>query len=105
MQILSKKVLIDFWQRHPRAETPLKSWYSVAKQAKWQSPQDVKDVFGTTVDFIGDNRIVFDISGNTFRLVARISYPYQRIMIKFVGTHDEYDEIDAETSNDEYSSD
>jgi len=97
MQILSKKVLIDFWQRHPRAETPLKSWYSVAKQAKWQSPQDVKDVFGTTVDFIGDNRIVFDISGNTFRLVARISYPYQRIMIKFVGTHDEYDEIDAET--------
>lgn len=97
MQILSKKMLTDFWLRHPRSETALRYWHSVVRQAKWKTPHDVKEVFGTTVDFIGDNRAVFDISGNTFRLVVRISFPYQRIMIKFVGTHSEYDAINAET--------
>jgi mRNA-degrading endonuclease HigB of HigAB toxin-antitoxin module len=67
------------------------------KRAQWHRPSDIKAMFGTTVDFVGDNRVVFDISGNKYRLVAHVAFPYKRVLIKFVGTHGEYDRIDAET--------
>ena len=54
-------------------------------------------MFGSSVDFIADSRVIFDISGNKFRLVVHVAYPYQRVLIKFVGTHAEYDRINAET--------
>jgi mRNA interferase HigB len=69
----------------------------VSKRAQWHRPSDVKAMFGTTVDFVGDNRVVFDISGNKYRLVVHVAFPYKRVLIKFVGTHGEYDRIDAET--------
>lgn len=97
MQVLSKKTLRDFWTVQNRAETPLKGWFAVVSKARWETPQDVRDTFGSA-DFVGDNRVIFNIAGNKYRIVARIVYgPYYRVMIKFVGTHAEYDAIDVET--------
>jgi mRNA interferase HigB len=65
--------------------------------ARWASPAELKSAFGSTVDFVADNRVIFDIGGNKYRLIVRISYTYQRILIKFVGTHTEYDRVDPRT--------
>lgn len=65
--------------------------------ADWNTPSDVKAMFGSNVDFVGDNRVVFDISGNKYRLIVRVSYRYKRVLIKFIGTHKDYDKINAET--------
>lgn len=97
MQILAKATLRAFWEREPRAETPLLDWYAVVSKADWSGPADVKKAFGTTVDFVGDNRVIFDIGGNKYRLVVHFAYPYRRGLIKFVGTHKEYDKINPET--------
>jgi mRNA interferase HigB len=97
MQIIAKRTLKQFWERHPRAEVPLKNWYQVVDKADWKAPVDVKRMFGTTVDFIGDNRLIFDIGGNKYRLVVHVAYAFKRVLIKFIGTHAEYDEIDPET--------
>lgn len=97
MQIIAKSTLRKFWEREPRAEAPLMAWYAVASKAEWASPADVKRDFGTTVDFVGDNRVIFDIGGNKYRLIVHFAYPYRRGLIKFVGTHKEYDKINPET--------
>ncbi|MFA6265152.1 MAG: type II toxin-antitoxin system HigB family toxin [Pseudolabrys sp.] len=97
MQVLSLKTLREFWTRHPRAETPLRAWYKIVSAARWAKPNELKKAFGASVDFVGDSRVIFDIGGNKYRLVTRIAYdPYFRVMIKFVGTHEEYDKIDPE---------
>ena len=67
MQIIAKRTLIRFWEKHPQAERPLRAWYGLADKALWDGPADVKAMFGTTVDFVADNRLVFDIGGNKFR--------------------------------------
>lgn len=97
MQIIAKSTLRTFWEREPRAEVPLRAWYAVASRADWAGPADVKAAFGTTVDFVGDNRVIFDIGGNKFRLIVHFAYPYRRALIKFVGTHKDYDRINPET--------
>lgn len=97
MQIIAKRTLKEFWEKHPQAETPLKVWYSIVDSAEWSGPADVKAQFGANVDFVSDNRIIFDISGNKYRLITHVAYPFKRVLIKFVGTHAEYDKIDAET--------
>jgi mRNA interferase HigB len=97
MQVIAKSTLRAFWQKHPKAETPLKTWHAIVSKADWTGPADVKKVFGTSVDFVGDSRVIFDIGGNKYRIVAHFAYPYRRVLIKFVGTHEEYDKINAET--------
>lgn len=97
MQIISKRTLREFWSIHNQAEIPLKAWYAVVVKAEWSTPQDVKDGFGTTVDFVSDNRIIFDIGGNKFRLIVHVAYRFKRVLVKFVGTHEEYNRIDPET--------
>ena len=98
MRILSLKVLREFWTEYPDAEKPLRAWYKVVSAARWTKPNEVKIAFGANVDFVGDNRVIFDIGGNKYRLIVRIVYdPYYRVMVKFVGTHAEYDSIDPET--------
>ena len=97
MQIIAKSTLQTFWKKEPRAEAPLRAWYAVASQANWTGPADVKGAFGTTIDFVGDNRVIFDIGGNKYRLIVHFAYPYRRALIKFVGTHKEYDKINPET--------
>jgi len=84
-------------RRDTTAERPLRAWYAMVNQAQWNGPADVKTLFGRTVDFVRDNRVIFDIGGNKFRLVAHISYDFKRVLIKFVGTHADYDRIDPET--------
>jgi mRNA interferase HigB len=95
MQVISKRTLKQFWEKHPQVETPLKVWFVMVSKAEWSGPADVKAMFGSA-DFLGDSRVIFDIGGNKFRLVARIAYRFKRVMVKFVGTHKEYDEINPE---------
>ena len=98
MRIIAQKALRDFWSRRGRgdAEQPLKSWYSFAKAANWQSPADVKTDYANA-SIVANNRVVFDIAGNKYRLVVEINYQSAMIFIRFVGTHREYDEIDVTT--------
>lgn len=97
MQIIAKRTLREFWERHPLAETPLRSWYALAAAATWSGPADIKTMFGATVDFVSDNRLIFDIGGNKFRLIVHVAYGYGRVLVKFVGTHKDYDKIDPRT--------
>jgi mRNA interferase HigB len=96
MQVIARRALKQFWQAHPQAEIPLRAWYSIASLANWRTPADIKKAFGASVDFVGDNRAIFDIGGNKYRLIVHIAYPWRRILIKFVGTHAHYDRIDPE---------
>ena len=96
MNVVSRRTLVEFWTKHPPAKSPLEGWYHVARHAAWKGPQDVRSDFNF-VDFVSDNRAIFNIRGNSFRLVVRISYEFQNIMVKFVGNHAEYDKIDANT--------
>lgn len=93
MQIVARRTLRQFWERYPRAEGPLRAWFATVSKAQWGGPDDVKNQFGTTVDFVSD-RVIFDLGGNKFRLVAHVSYGFGRVLVKFVGTHAEYDLID-----------
>ena len=86
-----------FWERHPQAQRPLRAWYALASRASWRNRANVKKQFGPTVDFVPDNRIVFDLAGNKYRLVVHVAYAYKRVLVKFVGTHAECDRIDVET--------
>ena len=96
MNIIAVRTLRDFWRAHPQAEKPLRLLYNRLTSQEWCGPQEIKDAFGTTVDFVGDNRIIFDISGNKYRVIIVFAYAYRRGLIKFVGTHADYDKIDAE---------
>ncbi len=93
MNVVARRTLVEFWTRHPRALGPLSAWYDIARAAEWRTPQEVRDDFNS-VDFVGDNRVIFDIGGNNYPLVVRISYPFKQVLVKFVGTHAEYDRID-----------
>jgi len=96
MKVIAVGSLRKFWQRHPAAEQPLKAWYDEAKHADWKQPQDIKRRY-SSASFIGRNQVVFNIKGNDYRLVVAVAYRFQAAYIKFVGTHAEYDRIDAAT--------
>lgn len=99
MRVIAKRTLREFWESTPQytdAEDPLRSWYREAKQAVWQSPADVKEQY-RNASILKNNRTVFNIAGNKYRLVVEINYTAQIIFIRFIGTHQEYDSIDVET--------
>jgi len=96
MRILTFGTLQTFWSSHPLAEMPLKTWFSVTKAASWRNSAEVVDTFNTA-SILPDDRIVFNIHGNTFRLVASINYSRSTVFVKFIGTHAEYDRINAKT--------
>jgi len=99
MRIIAKRTLRQFWEGHPRgaeARTPLQVWHSTVAAVDWAAPGDVKATYGDA-SILKDSRVVFNIGGNKFRLVARINYAYRIVYIRFVGTHEEYDKINAET--------
>jgi mRNA interferase HigB len=95
VQIIAKRTLRQFWERHPQAEAPLRAWYSMVSNAEWNGPADVKADF-RSADFVADNRVIFNIGGNKYRLMVRVSYRFRRVLVKFVGTHAEYDAINPE---------
>jgi mRNA interferase HigB len=94
MHIISKKRLVKFWEQYPDAEGPLKAWYDHAKRARWLKPADVQRDYGDDV-IQPDKRAVFDIKGNDYRLVVRFNYEAQKIFIRFIGTHAQYDQINV----------
>lgn len=95
MRIISVKKLKDFWENgSAQAEQPLKVWYQIFKQENFRHPQEIKLLF-PSASFIGNNRIVFNICGNKYRLVVHIRYDIQIIYIRFIGTHANYDKINV----------
>lgn len=96
MRIISRKQLKDFWQHHPQAEQPLKSWFAEASIAKWKSPTEIR-AFYRSADFVAGNRVIFNIGGNRYSLIVKINYNCSVVYIRFVGAHARYDRINAET--------
>jgi mRNA interferase HigB len=95
MHIISVKTLKEFWNTNPNAEASLRAWYAEASRANWQGPQDILDHF-PFADILRGNRVVFNIRGNHYRLIVKIHYETAVVYIRFVGTHAEYDKVDAE---------
>ena len=93
MRIIAKRALRAFWRKHPQAEQPLKSWYAEASQAEWSNFTEVRAMFNSA-DVVGE-RIVFNIGGNKYRIVVVADFLRHGLLIRFVGTHAEYDKIDA----------
>ena len=95
-RIFSKGILRDFWVVHPDSEQYLKTWFDTAKNANWKTPNEVKQAYANA-SILKDSRVVFNIKGNKYRLVASINYHKGWLFIKFIGTHVEYNKIDATT--------
>ena len=96
-RIFSKSTLREYWEKHPDTEQYLKTWYDTAMNADWKTPIDVKQAYANA-RILKDSRIVFNIKGNSYRLVAKINFEKKWIFIRFVGTHEEYDKIDVNTT-------
>ena len=95
MRIIAKRTLVQFWESgHGDAEQPLKVWYALAKVASWSDPKEIKAMFASA-SFLANNRVVFNIGGNKYRLIVKVEYELKAIYIRFVGSHAEYDKIDA----------
>ena len=94
MRIISKKILREFWEKHSDSKQQLKSWFQETSAAEWRNPKSIKKEY-PSASFLVDNRVVFNIKGNTYRLIVKINYDYSMIWIRFVGTYAEYDKIDA----------
>jgi mRNA interferase HigB len=94
MRVIAKRPLREFWKIHPDAEGPLKAWHDEAKDAQWRMPADVKNLYRSASILTG-GRVIFNIGGNKYRLVVKINYAYRVVYIRFIGTHEEYDRIDA----------
>ncbi len=97
MHVIARPPLIEFYERPGcrDAKKPLDVWWHEAKKAEWSSPADIKEHY-RNASILKDNRVVFNIGGNKYRLVVRINYSYKVVYIRFIGTHKEYDRIDAE---------
>jgi mRNA interferase HigB len=94
LRIISKKILREFWEKHSDSQQQLKSWFQETSSAEWKNPKQIKVEY-PSASFLADNRVVFNIKGNKYRLITKINYEYQLIWIRFIGTHAEYDKIDA----------
>jgi len=96
MHIVALKSLRQFWETHPDAEQPLRAWYAIANNAEWRTPADVKMDY-RSASFVGNNRVIFNVKGNAYRLIVVAEYRKGRIFVRFVGTHAEYDRVDPTT--------
>ena len=94
MRIIAIRTLREFWGRHPSAQKPLQAWYADTKQAHWKNPNDIKKAY-RNASVVANNRVVFNIKGNDYRLVVAINYDFEIIYVRFIGTHKEYDRIDV----------
>lgn len=96
MRIISINKLKECWDRHPETWIPLSEWYVKVGKARWNSFSDMKKDY-SSVDYVGNQRYVFNIKGNTYRIVVAVKFTPQLVYIRFVGTHNEYDRIDVKT--------
>jgi mRNA interferase HigB len=90
-------VFLSSREEFPQARSPLEHWYQLTRAGRWRTPADVKQDFGGEVDFVGNHRAVFNIQWNEFRLIGEINYRRQAVFIRFLGTHEEYEKVDADT--------
>lgn len=95
MRVIAKKILRDFWQKHADSEEQLKTWYKEASKANWKNPVDIKAEYAK-VSILKSGRVVFNICGNKYRLIVDINYVRQWMFIRFIGTHNDYDKVDAD---------
>jgi mRNA interferase HigB len=98
MRVIAIRALKEFWQKpgNQDAEQALRAWYAEAKEAEWNGPNDIKAKY-LSASIVGNNRVVFNIKGNKYRLIVAIKYDFKLAYIRFVGTHKEYDAVDART--------
>lgn len=96
MRVIALRTRRAFWEQHPEAQDALVAWYQDVKRAQWRTPADIKQVY-RNASFVGHNRVVFNIKGNHYRVVVAVQYNQAIVYIRFVGTHREYDQIDAES--------
>ena len=101
MHVVSRAILVAFYRQPQYADSQaaIEAWFDIATKAQWRSPADVKAAFGSA-SIVGNNRVVFNIKGNDYRLIVAVAYRFQAIYIKFIGTHAQYDRIDAATVAD-----
>ena len=96
VRVIARRTLREFWEHHPDCEQRLKTWYKETEEAIWTGPNDVKREY-PSASIIANDRVVFNIKGNKYRLIVKINYHYGMVWIRFIGTHAEYDRIDAAT--------
>lgn len=94
MRVVAKKILRAFWEKHDDSEQQLKTWYKEASKADWATPSQIKAEY-SKASILKHGRVIFNICGNTYRLVVDINYERRWVFIRFIGTHSEYDKIDA----------
>jgi mRNA interferase HigB len=94
VRIISKKTLREFWEKHKDSEQQLKSWFQETNSVEWKNPKQIKREY-PSASFLADNRIVFNIKGNKYRLIVKINYDHNILWVRFIGTHAEYDKINA----------
>ena len=92
MRVIAKKTLVMYYNVHPQAKVALEEWYTKTEEAEWHSLADMRQTFNS-VDYVGNQHYVFNIKGNDFRLVVVVRFTPQQVLIRFVGTHAEYDKI------------
>jgi len=96
LRVIAKKILREFWEKHNDCEQQLKAWFQEASKAKWTTPNEIKSEY-TSASIVGNDRFVFNIKGNAYRLIVKINFDYQMVLIRFIGTHAEYDKINVKT--------
>ena len=96
MRIISRRILREFWKKHPDSAIALQTWFHDVERASWNSPADIKAVY-QNASFVAKNRVIFNIKGNHYRLLVVVVFQNSVVYIRFVGTHEEYDRIDVTT--------
>ena len=94
MNVISKRTIVQFYKKYAQSKTALEVWYADTKKSIWITPNDIKKVY-SDASFLGDNRVVFNIKGNDYRLIVHIDYPRKIVRIKFIGTHSQYDKVNV----------
>jgi mRNA interferase HigB len=94
LRVIAKKILREFWERHNDSEQQLKAWFQETSKAEWTTPNEIKVEY-PSASIIGNDRIVFNIKGNSYRLIVKINFDYKIVWIRFIGTHSEYDKVNA----------
>src|SRR5438045_7701773 len=94
MRVIALKTLRAFWERHPDAQQSLQAWYRDARHANWSTPTDITNVY-RNASVVSNNRVVFNIRGNQYRLVVAVNYAHGLVYVRFIGSHQDYDKIDV----------
>lgn len=96
MRIIAERTIREYYERNPQSKTALEDWVNIVKKSQWRNFADIKSTF-RTVDYVGNQHYVFNIKGNDYRIVVVIKFIPQFVLIRFIGTHSEYDKINCST--------